>query len=80
MLALQDTHREVFENFASWMVTLFYTLAAVAVAVFLLGIAVRVRKFLRGHGRVRLDHPLQRLRRAATEVATNSTVGRGDRL
>ncbi|HEV7465738.1 MAG TPA: hypothetical protein VGP96_05535, partial [Candidatus Dormibacteraeota bacterium] len=66
MLAVQDTHREVFENFASWMATLFYTMAAVAVAVFLLGVAVRVRKFLQGHGRVSVDHPLQRLRNAAT--------------
>ncbi|HEY2705281.1 MAG TPA: heterodisulfide reductase-related iron-sulfur binding cluster [Candidatus Dormibacteraeota bacterium] len=80
MLAVQDTHREVFENFASWMATLFYTMAAVAVAVFLLGVAVRVRKFLQGNGRVSVDHPLRRLRNAATVVATNSTVGRRDRL
>jgi len=79
-LSVTDTHREVFESFASWMVTLFYTMAAVAVAVFLLGIGLRVRKFLRGHGRVRVDRPLLRLRRAAAEVASNSGVGRRDRL
>ena len=78
--AVTDTHREVFEDFASWMVTLFYTMAAVAVALFALGVALRVRKFLRGHGRVGLDHPLLRLRRAAAEVASNSRVGRRDRL
>jgi Fe-S oxidoreductase/nitrate reductase gamma subunit len=80
MPAVTDTHREVFENLAPWMQTLFYTMAAVAVAVFLLGLALRVRKLLRGHGRVRLDHPLRRLRSAAAVVATNSTVGRRDRL
>ena len=77
---VSDTHREVFENFASWMVTLFYTMAAVAVALFLLGIALRVRKFLRGHGRVVLDHPVLRLRRTFVEVASNSKVGRRDVL
>jgi Fe-S oxidoreductase/nitrate reductase gamma subunit len=77
---VSDTHREVFENFASWMVTLFYTMAAVAVALFLLGIALRVRKFLRGHGRVSLDHPWLRLRGAAVEVASNVNVGRRDLL
>jgi Fe-S oxidoreductase/nitrate reductase gamma subunit len=78
--AVSDTHREVFEDFAPWMVTLFYTMAAVAVGLLVLGVALRVRKFLRGHGRVSLDHPLLRLRRAAAEVATNSRVGRRDRL
>lgn len=80
MLAVHDTHRQVFENFATWMVTLFYTMAAVAVAVFLLGCAVRVHKFLQGNGPVRLDHPVRRLRYAARVVASNSTVGRRDKL
>jgi Fe-S oxidoreductase/nitrate reductase gamma subunit len=79
LLAVQDASRPVFENFASWMETLFYTVAAVAVGVFLLGCALRVRKYMRGRGPVHLDHPLRRVADTARVIASNSTVGRRDR-
>lgn len=77
-VAAVEAGRPVFENFAPWMETLFYAVSAVAVFVFLLGIALRARKYLVGRGPVSVDHPLRRLRYAASVVASNSTVGRRD--
>jgi Fe-S oxidoreductase/nitrate reductase gamma subunit len=78
-VAAAEASRPVFEGFAPWMETLFYSVAALAVAVFLLGTALRIRKYLKGAGPFRVDHPLRRLRQTGAAVASNSTVGRRDR-
>jgi nitrate reductase gamma subunit len=78
VLAVEEASRPVFENLAPWMVTTFYTVSAVAIFAFLLGFALRIRKYFKGRGPVGVDHPLRRFRYAAAVVASNSTVGSRD--
>ena len=47
----RDVTREVFEGISSGGETLFYVLTAVATLVFLVGIGVRLRKYVRGRAR-----------------------------
>lgn len=79
VLGVEQAGRPVFENLAPWMVTLFYTVSAVAIFLFVLGLALRTRKYLTGRGPIGVDHPVRRFRHAAAVVASNSTVGRRDR-
>lgn len=79
LLAATEASRPVFEGLAPWQVTLFYTASAVAIGLFLLGSALRLRKYLAGHGPLRLDHFWWRLRSTSAIVGSNSTVGRRDR-
>ena len=78
ILEVQQASRPVFENLPPWVVTLFYTTSAVAIFVFVLGFALRIRKYFTGRGPVGVDHPVRRFRYAAAVVASNRTVGRQD--
>lgn len=79
LLTAGEASRPVFEGLTPWEVTLFYTAAAVAVGLFLLGSVLRLRKYLAGHGPLRLDHFWWRVRSTTAIVGSNSTVGRRDR-
>jgi Fe-S oxidoreductase len=68
--------REVFRNLPEWAITLFYMLAAVAIAVFAYGAWRRIRKYARGRPAPRWEHLGRRLGRAAGAIASHSTLRR----
>jgi Fe-S oxidoreductase/nitrate reductase gamma subunit len=75
----RDVTREVFEGISSGGEALFYLLTAVATVVFLVGIGVRLRKYVRGPGRHR--SPLGFVGRAVRGLSTTEdhrTVARRD--
>jgi Fe-S oxidoreductase len=93
VLAVERT-REVFEGFGALTKGLFYLFAAVATAVFVLGVWRRAKKYKKGrstrrmgeiwfYARHRRQAPVQRwtrpLHRSAALVASNATVARRDR-
>jgi Fe-S oxidoreductase/nitrate reductase gamma subunit len=71
--------RPIFEFFSPLMEIIFYSLAAISTLVFLAGIFLKVRKYLRGKPAMRFDHLPRRVGRAVRLVAQNATVARGDR-
>jgi Fe-S oxidoreductase/nitrate reductase gamma subunit len=71
--------RPIFEFFSPLMEITFYSLAAISTLVFLVGIFLKVRKYLRGKSAMRFDHLPRRVGRAVRLVAQNATVARGDR-
>lgn len=74
-----DATRTVFEHQPEGAIALFYLLSAVAVGIFLLGLALRARKYRRGSGRVPVAGLPGRLARALWVVAKHTTIGRDDR-
>jgi Fe-S oxidoreductase/nitrate reductase gamma subunit len=71
--------RPIFEFFSPLMEIIFYSLAALSTLVFLAGIVLKVRKYLRGKPAMRFDHLPRRVGRAVRLAAQNATVSRGDR-
>ena len=78
----RDVTREVFEGISSGGEVLFYVLTAVATALFLVGVGVRLRKYVRGRGQDVVGSPFGLLGRATRGVVagTHRTVeaARGD--
>ncbi len=73
--------RVVFEGLGPTGEAVFYVLAAIATAVFLIGLGLKVRKYLRGRGEDRFGSLSSFLRRVSTGVmaiATSRTVGKRD--
>lgn len=76
---MQDTiSREVFQQFPSWLIVLFYVLSFTSIAVFLYGFYRRLRKYLRGRAANRFDHLLKRFLNAVSLVAKHSTIKKRD--
>jgi nitrate reductase gamma subunit len=73
-----EATRTVFEHLSEELVAVFYLLSAIAIAIFALGLALRVRKYRRGSGRVPIAGLPGRLARAAWVVARHTTIGRDD--
>lgn len=71
----EELTRETFRNLSDWQITLFYLIAAVAMAVFLWGAARKVGKVRRGQAH-QLEHSWRRAWGALRLVAGNLTVGR----
>ncbi|MEB3102983.1 heterodisulfide reductase-related iron-sulfur binding cluster [Ferviditalea candida] len=71
--------RPVFEGFEdTWLVTLFYVLAFIAIVVFLYGVVLRIRRYMAGrHQPVYKDWP-KRLAQAFWEVLSSRKIGRRD--
>ena len=77
----RDVTREVFEGISSGGEVLFYVLTAVATLVFLVGIGVRLRKYVRGQAQDVIGSPLGFVGRAARsliDTAVNRTVAKRD--
>jgi Fe-S oxidoreductase len=78
----QDPHRItriLFQDFPPWMVAVFYAIAIVAVAAFLWGVFVQVRKYGRGQRDAHLwTLARQRLGDTVKIVLTHSTIRRRD--
>lgn len=74
-----EATREVFEHLPEELIALFYVLSTVAIAIFAFGLALRVRKYRRGSGRVRVAGLPGRIVRAFWIVAKHTTIGRDDR-
>lgn len=71
--------RTVFEGFqTTWLVPLFYAVAAVAIAVFLYGVYRRVRRYRSGRPRPLARGWPVRIATALWEVLTSKRVGRRD--
>jgi Fe-S oxidoreductase len=73
--------RVVFEGLGPTGEAVFYILAAIATAVFVIGLGLRLRKYLRGRGEDRFGSLPTFLRRASAGVvatATSRTVGKRD--
>ena len=76
----QSIGRETFRNFSRADITLFYALAAVALAVFAYGVFLKVRKYARGRHEPRFDHLAARFVRGLAMVGSNITVAKRDPL
>ena len=77
----QSVTRVVFEGLGPTGEAVFYVLAAIATAVFLIGLGLKVRKYLRGRGEDRFGSLSSFLRRASAGVvatATSRTVSKRD--
>lgn len=72
--------REVFRNFSSASVVAFYILAAVAMAVFLYGFWLRIKKYRRGRPANRLDQLWSRIFRAGRTIGKHTTLKKRDFL
>ena len=73
--------REVFEGLSPQGEILFYALAAIATTIFLIGLALRIRKYLRGRREDRLGSLpafIGRAIRGVRATATNETVRKRD--
>lgn len=71
--------RQVFENLAHWEIVLWYCLAGVSTAIFLVGAALLVRKYRRGRpAGAGFDRPLRRLGRAVWIVLSHAWIKRRD--
>jgi Fe-S oxidoreductase len=73
--------RVVFEGLGTAGETVFYLLAAIATGIFLVGIAFKLRKYLRGRGEDRfgsLSRFLGRTSAGVVATATSRTVGKRD--
>ena len=71
--------RPIFEFFTPAMEVLFYSLAVISTAVFVLGVFLKVRKYRRGKPDMRFDHLPSRIGRAVRLIAPNATVAKRDR-
>lgn len=74
-----EATRTVFEGQPEWVIATFYVLAAIATAIFFLGLVLRVRKYRRGGGHVRVAGLPGRILRAVWVIARHTTIGRDDR-
>ncbi len=77
----QSVTRVVFEGLGTAQELAFYVLAAVATAVFLLGLALKARKYLRGRREDRFGSPVAFMKGALQGVfaaASNRTVAKRD--
>jgi len=72
--AAETAGREVFLGFSTGLKIFFYLLAAVAIAVFLWGFYVRIRKYRRGRPTARLD--FGRFIRALGDISSNRTIAK----
>ncbi|MGH2830038.1 MAG: (Fe-S)-binding protein [Actinomycetota bacterium] len=68
--------RKVFEHFDEWMKISFYVLAFLMTNVFLVGAAIRIRKYRKGRKAGRLDRPMVRIGRALHRAGSNTTVAK----
>ena len=74
----QSVTRVVFEGLGPTGEAVFYALAAIATAIFLIGLGLKVQKYLRGRGEDRFGSLSGFLRLATSGVmatATSRTVG-----
>ena len=74
--------REVFEGLGPTGEAVFYILTAIATAIFVAGLVLKLRKYLRGRGEDRFGSLSSFLRLASAGVmatATSRTVGKRDR-
>jgi Fe-S oxidoreductase len=71
--------RQVFENLGHWEIVLWYCLAGVSTAIFLVGAALLVRKYRRGRpADAGFDRPLRRVGRAVWIVLSHAWIKRRD--
>lgn len=76
VLAAETPTREVFENFTPWMKWSFYILAGWMTTVFVIGTAIRIKKYRAGRKAGRLDRLGRRVGRSLGLVGSNKTVAR----
>ncbi|MBF8290119.1 MAG: protein of unknown function cysteine-rich region domain protein [Chloroflexi bacterium] len=77
----RDVTREIFEGISSSGEVLFYVLSALASIVFLVGVGVRLRKYVRGRRQDVIGAPLDflgRVVRSTVDTAANRTVAKRD--
>jgi Fe-S oxidoreductase len=78
----QDPHRItriLFQDFPPWMVAVFYAVAIVAIAAFVWGVFVQIRKYARGqHDRALWAMAWRRIGETVKVVATHSALRRRD--
>lgn len=82
LLAIADgvtLGRPIFEFFTPVMEVIFYSLAAISTAVFVLGVVLKVRKYWHGGHEMRFDDLPRRIARAVRLIAPNTTVAKRDR-
>ncbi len=72
--------REIFRNFSFVMQMLFYVVSFSAIAVFLYGSYLRVKKYRRGHSAYRFDNLGKRIIKAKIIVLKNASVWKRDAL
>ena len=72
--------REVFRNFSAAAVVVFYSLAAVAMAVFLYGFWLRIKKYRRGRPANRLNQLWSRIFRAGKTIGKHTNLKKRDSL
>jgi len=71
--------RQVFENLARWEIVLWYCLVGISTGIFLVGVALLVRKYRRGRtAAVGTDWSLRRLGRAVWIVLSHAWIKRRD--
>lgn len=79
-MGLDDVTRPVFQGLSEPLIAAFYVLSSVALAVFFLGLGIRVRKFRSAHGHYHF--PVRslpsRLWSAFWVIAKHTTIGRDD--
>jgi Fe-S oxidoreductase len=68
--------RETFAGLSDWQIGLWYTLVVISTAIFVVGVALLVRKYRRGRGGISFERPLQRIGRAAWVVLTHAWIRR----
>jgi Fe-S oxidoreductase/nitrate reductase gamma subunit len=72
--------RKTFAGLETWEKALWYALIVVSTAIFFWGCYRLARKYFQGRGRVRLDDPVGRTRRAVVTTLTHSWIRRRDPL
>jgi Fe-S oxidoreductase/nitrate reductase gamma subunit len=71
--------REIFQQFPTWLVVLFYVVSFASMGVFLYGFYRRIKKYLKGRPTNRFDHIGGRFRNAIRIVGQQSSITKGDR-
>ncbi len=70
--------RETFAGLSDWQLGLWYSMSAVSTAIFVVGVALLVRKYRRGRGGLRFERPVQRVARTAWIVLSHVWIRRRD--
>jgi Fe-S oxidoreductase/nitrate reductase gamma subunit len=74
IFAAETAGRETFLGFSDWAIAIFYTMAAIAIGLFVWGFSRRIRKYSRGRPTAGLD--FKRLIRALGDLSSNRTIAK----
>ena len=78
---MQEVGREIFDAFPDWVRISFYSFAAIAILVFVIGAWLRANKYLKARKAHRSDHLLRRVGQAIAKVTlARSRIWKNDRF